>query len=159
MPESERERLLDAVTASSAALVAIAVRSVAAGRVPVTVSQHRVLVLLEQHGTLSVTALARHLGVDQSNASRHCSRLVRAGLVHRGRDAQDGRAVELRLTPAGRHQVRAVLAARRQEVERVLRGLPDAAVREVAGALELFRRAADQATEELDSVAAPPSRS
>ena len=64
-------------------------------------AQHRVLVLLDERGALSVNDLADSLGVDQSNASRHCSRLARLGLVTRSRAAHDGRAVMVGLTPAG----------------------------------------------------------
>jgi DNA-binding MarR family transcriptional regulator len=142
MNGTERDRLVEALTASSAALVGIAVRSVAAGPADVTVAQHRVLALLDEHGAATVTTLADHLGVDQSNASRHCSRLARLGLVDRTPAAHDGRAVEVRLTRAGRQQVRAVRDARRHELERVLDGLTDPEVRDVARAFELFHHAA-----------------
>ncbi len=143
MNESERDRLADAVTGASRALVAIAVRSMAAGSAQVTVAQHRVLVLLEDQERLSVNALATSLGIDQSNASRHCTRLEQVGLVTRTRASQDGRAVEVRLTPSGRRQVRVVREARRREIDRVLAGLPDAVVRDVAAAFEVFDRAAN----------------
>ncbi len=108
MSRTERVRLVEALTASSAALVAIAVRSVASGDPEVTVAQHRALVLLDEHGPLTVTALAHPLGVDQSNASRHCSRPARLGLVSRTAAAHDGRVVDVHLTPAGRQQVGSV---------------------------------------------------
>ena len=142
---TERDRLVEALTASSAALVGIAVRSVAAGPAEVTVAQHRVLVLLDEHGATTVTTLADRLGVDQSNASRHCSRLARLGLVDRTPAAHDGRAVEVQLTHAGRHQVRTVRDARRRELERVLDDLTDPEVQGVARAFELFHHAAARA--------------
>jgi DNA-binding MarR family transcriptional regulator len=143
MRVSDRHRLSRTVAGASRALVAIAVRSMAAGSPDVTVTQHRVLVVLEEHGALSVNALAERMGVDQSNASRHCSRLARLGLVSRTRAAHDGRAVDVRLTTAGRRQIRAVDDARRREIERVLAGLPDSAVPDVVRGFELFHRAAE----------------
>jgi DNA-binding MarR family transcriptional regulator len=137
-----RERLADAVAESTGALVAIAIRSVASGLADVTVAQHRVLVLLDQHGELTVNAVAESLGVNQSNASRHCTRLARLGLISRTRAPHDGRAVVVGLTPAGRRQVRVVQDARRNEIKRVLNGLPDKTVREVARAFEVFHQAA-----------------
>ena len=102
----------------------------------------RVLVLLEEHGALSVTAVAGGLGVDQSNASRHCSRLVRLGLACRSRASHDRRAVEVRLTARGRTHVQAVREARRREIVRVLDRLPQPSVEAVAQAFALFHEAA-----------------
>ncbi|WP_151082960.1 MarR family winged helix-turn-helix transcriptional regulator [Nocardioides cynanchi] len=145
MTETRRLREAEALAGTSRALVAIVVRSMAAGSAEVTVAQHRVLVLLEERGALSVNALAEGLGVDQSNASRHCSRLARLGLVSRNRAPHDGRAVEVRLTPEGRRQVAAVDQARSREIQRVLDRLPDPSVAEVVKAFELFHEAAGAA--------------
>jgi DNA-binding MarR family transcriptional regulator len=142
MQSNERERLADAVLEASRALLAIAVRSVSAGNAEVTVAQHRVLVLLDTRGPLSVTAVAEELGVDQSNASRHCTRLARLGLVTRTRATYDGRAVEVGLTADGRRQVEAVRAARRREIISILERLPDVAVRDVVEGFESFQSAA-----------------
>lgn len=145
MTEALRARQAEVVAGASRALVAIVVRSMAAGSTEVTVAQHRVLVLLEERGGLSVNALADGLGVDQSNASRHCSRLARLGLVSRTRAAHDGRTVEVRLTPAGRRQVTAVDEARSREIRRVFDLLPEASVGDVVRAFELFHEAAGAA--------------
>lgn len=142
MDADERDRLADALLDASRSLMAIAVRSVSAGPVPVTVVQHRLLVLLDARSTLSVNAVAEELGVDQSNASRHCSRLERLGLVRRSRADHDGRAVDVSLTGAGLRQVQAVRDARRAEIARVLERLPDPAVREAVRGFEAFRDAA-----------------
>jgi DNA-binding MarR family transcriptional regulator len=142
MDATERNRTAEALLNATQALVAIAVRTVAAGPAEVTVVQHRVLVLLGAHGTLTVTALAEALGVDQSNASRHCTRLAHLGLVSRTRAPHDGRAVEVRLSADGRRQVRAVRRARRAEIGRVLDRMPDDAVVAATRAFEEFDRAA-----------------
>jgi DNA-binding MarR family transcriptional regulator len=147
MTQAERDRLADAVIGASRALVAIAVRSMAAGTAQITVAQHRVLVLLEERESLSVSAVGARLGVDQSNASRHCARLEHLGLVTRSRASRDGRAVDVRLTPAGHRQVQVVREARRREIDRVLAGLPDSVVREVTAAFEVFDRAAASASD------------
>lgn len=142
MDADERTRLAEALLDAAQALVAIAVRSVAAGPAALTVVQHRVLVLLDTRGSLSVTALAEALGVDQSNASRHCTRLEALGLVRRARSPHDGRAVDLTLRAAGRLQVEAVRQARRREITQVLEGMPDDAVVSAVRFLEEFDRAA-----------------
>jgi DNA-binding MarR family transcriptional regulator len=142
MEQRERDRLADALLDASRALLAIAIRSVSAGSADVTVVQHRVLVLLEARGVLSVSAVADELAVDQSNASRHCTSLARLGLVTRTRAPHDGRAVDVALTDAGRAQVREVRAARRREIDRLLADLTDSDVRELTRAFDLFGRVA-----------------
>jgi DNA-binding MarR family transcriptional regulator len=154
MEALERDRLADALLVTSRALVAIAVRTVSAGVPGVTVVQHRVLVLLDEQGTLSVTALAEALGVDQSNASRHCMRLARLGLVSRARSANDRRGVEVTITAAGRHQVKAVRRARRHEIARVLDRMPDEEARAAVRAIEQFDEAAGASIARDDSVLA-----
>ena len=143
MDRDERAKAAEALTAASGALLAIAVRSVAAGPVELTVAQHRVLVLVESREVLSVNEVAAQLGVDQSNASRHCSRLAGLGLVTRTRARHDGRAVDVRLTPAGRRQVEAVREARRTEIRRVLDRMSDRSVREAVRGFTTFDEAAD----------------
>jgi DNA-binding MarR family transcriptional regulator len=138
MDPSERDRLADVLHLASRSLVAIAVRSMSAGPVEITLAQHRVLVLLEAHGALSVSAVGGKLGVDQSNASRHCARLARLGLVHRTRTTHDRRGVELTLTAAGRRQVEAVRSARRREIAHILDQMPDEDAYAVTRAFESF---------------------
>jgi DNA-binding MarR family transcriptional regulator len=154
MEARERDRLADALLATSRALVAIAVRSVSAGVPGVTVVQHRVLVLLDAQGTLSVTALAEALEVDQSNASRHCTRLAHLGLVSRARSAYDRRTVDVTLTAAGRHQVQAVRRARRHEIARVLDRMPDEEAVAAVRAIEQFGLAAQGSISSDDTVPA-----
>src|SRR6476659_6529981 len=96
------EELVDALLASTQSLMAMAIRTVGEAPVSLTVVQHRVLLLIEEAGTLSVNDVAARLGVDQSNASRHCTRLAALGLIRRTRAAHDRRAVDLRLTGSGR---------------------------------------------------------
>ncbi len=142
MQESERQQLVEALVTASRALVGVAVRAVGAGPAEVTVVQHRVLVLLFERTTLSVNAIAEHLGVDQSNASRHCARLENLGLVSRRRAERDGRAVDVALTDAGRRQVQAVREARHHEVAAILSLMPDEQARAAVGALQHFNEAA-----------------
>jgi MarR family transcriptional regulator, organic hydroperoxide resistance regulator len=49
----------------------------------------------------SLMALARHMGVTASTMSLNADRLEGGGYVRRVRSKQDGRRVDLRLTPAG----------------------------------------------------------
>ena len=141
-PAQTSAALADRVLDATRALMGMAIRTVGAGEMPVTVVQHRVLVILEEGGPLSVTDVASRLGVDQSNASRHCRRLADLGLVRRTPADHDRRAVEIRLTTAGRRQVLAVRAARRAWAEEVLDTLSPDEARAAVHALELFAAAA-----------------
>ncbi len=132
----------DAVLVTSRFLVGIAVRSLEAGSSDVTVAQHRVLVLLEEHGPLTVNRVAELLGVNQSNASRHCLRLGELGLVDRQRSVHDARTVEVRLTQAGMHQVDAVRRARLDEIAAVLSRMSEDAVRDMVSGCSAFNGAA-----------------
>lgn len=134
--------LVDALLASTQSLMAMAIRTVGEAPVPLTVVQHRVLLLLEEAGTLSVNDVAVRLGVDQSTASRHCTRLTGLGLVRRTQASHDRRAVDLRLTPSGRHAVQAVRRARRSWAEQVMSRLSDDEARAVAHGFAVFAAAA-----------------
>jgi DNA-binding MarR family transcriptional regulator len=149
MPTTNKdiEELAAAFVTASRALVGIAIRSVEAAPVPVTIPQHRVLVLLAANGPQAIGTLAQQLGVNPSNATRVCDRLQRLDLVRRSRSDSDGRAVHVTITPAGRRVVDAVNAHRRREVAAVLRELSPAQVEVVVEALTAFSRAAHERAE------------
>jgi DNA-binding MarR family transcriptional regulator len=143
-----REELADAFVTASRALVAMAVRSVAAAPVEITLPQHRALVLLATHGSQTVGALASPLGINHSNASRLCDRLERLGLVARRRSASDARSVEISLTQAGRKLLDGVNEHRRNEVIQVLRTMPQADAELTIRALAAFSEAAHEVAAE-----------
>lgn len=134
---------MDSLLSAARAFAAMAIRTAGHGPVPLTLVQHRVLLLLEDAGTLSVNAVAARLGVDQSNASRHCSRLAELGLVDRTPAAHDRRSVELRLTKAGHAQVLAVDDVRREWAGSILDRLTDEEAQEAARGMRILARAAE----------------
>ncbi len=140
--DSERDALADTLVRVGRVLVGSAVRSVAAAAHDVTVAQHRVLVLLSEHGTMSMSTIAQQLAVDQSTASRHCARLEALGLLVRRRAEHDGRAVDVALTGAGDRHVGSVHAARAAEIGSILDRMPDEDARAVVSALQRFDLAA-----------------
>jgi DNA-binding MarR family transcriptional regulator len=139
-----REEVADAFITVSRALLGIAVRSINAAPVEVTLAQHRLLVLLATGGDQTVGALAEQLGVNASNASRLCDRLQRLGLVMRDRSSSDGRSVDVSLTAAGRELLETVRAHRRHAVERVLAQMSDGNVKAAIEALTAFGEAAHE---------------
>jgi DNA-binding MarR family transcriptional regulator len=134
----------DTVLTSSRALLAISVRSVLAATADVTVAQHRVLVILASHGPQTVGQIAEHLGVDQSNASRHCARLDGAGMVERTRSTRDARAREVAITKAGVALLATVTASRRAQINDVLARMDPEDLRAAMQGLVAFNTAAHE---------------
>lgn len=137
-------QLTDAFLTSARALVGIALRSVNASPVEVTLMQHRVLVLLASRGEQSVSVLAGQLGVNASNASRVCDRLQRLGLVARRRSTTDARSVKVALTAEGLEVVSAVDEHRRSEIRGLLGSLTPESGRHMVEALRTFNEAAHE---------------
>jgi DNA-binding MarR family transcriptional regulator len=140
----DADALADALLTASRALVGIAVRSINAAPVEVTLVQHRLLVLLATGGNQTVGALAAQLEVNASNASRLCDRLERLGLISRIRSVSDGRAVDVSLTPKGSRLLETVRARRRSDVGRVLSRLSLHDAEAAVAALVAFNEAADE---------------
>jgi DNA-binding MarR family transcriptional regulator len=136
------DRAADSLLESARALVSMAIRTVDGGPMPVTLVQHRVLLLLEESGGLSVGEVASRLEVNQSNASRHCTRLDELGLVTRSPATHDRRSVDLRLTDAGRRQVQVVRDARVQWAHAILGRMPEEQAGEVVRSLAALAESA-----------------
>jgi len=141
---TDREELADAFVTASRALVGMAVRSIAAAPVEITLTQHRALVLLANHGSQSIGALASPLGVNHSNASRLCDRLERLGLVARRRSESDARSVEISLTETGNDLLDRVDQHRRNEVMQVLTTMRQVDAKVAIRALAAFADAAHE---------------
>jgi len=114
------------VLRATQAFVGLALRSLAAAEAPITLPQYRMLATLDADDRQNVRDLAARLGVERSTATRMCDRLVSAGLIERGEDPSDRRAVVISLTGQGREVVAAVTRARRDSVAALLRSLPPA---------------------------------
>jgi DNA-binding MarR family transcriptional regulator len=84
----------------------------------------RVLVMLEEAGSLNLSAVADGLGVNASTASRTCDRLVVDGLVDRREQAEDRRQVALSLTDRGSQFLRRVMREREAVLMRVVETMP-----------------------------------
>ena len=76
------------------------VRDAAASRI-ISARQASILDHLDDVEALSLTDLARHMGVTLSTMSLNADRLERQGYLMRTRDPLDGRRIGLRLTKAG----------------------------------------------------------
>src|SRR5580700_6043987 len=95
----------------------------------------------EVEGT-SLLALARHMGVTASTMSLTVDRLERGGYVRRARSQEDGRRVDLRLTPAGNRIKRQQKVLEPELVSAVLALLNEKDRRRALRGLELLAEAA-----------------
>jgi DNA-binding MarR family transcriptional regulator len=73
----------------------------------ISLTSEGVMAVLERGGSSRVADLVTAAGVAQPTMTELVSRLERAGLVTRGRDPGDGRAVLVAITEAGREFMRA----------------------------------------------------
>lgn len=116
---------IDAVLRAANVLLRVVAQSVIEVEDVVTSPQLRVLVLMAQQGPQNPGAVASHLGVHPSNATRMCERLVHAGLIVRRDSSGDKRYRALSLTPGGESLVNTVLEHRRQAVAAVIGRMPE----------------------------------
>jgi DNA-binding MarR family transcriptional regulator len=137
---------VDAVQRASRALVGIAAAATAAVDATVTVPQLRVLVLLDTRGPLNLAGVAAALGVNPSNASRICERLIKVGLVNRQESPLDRRNITLSLTDDGRRLINKVTRHRRAAITRVLRDMDPDDRELLTTALDRFATAAGEPT-------------
>jgi DNA-binding MarR family transcriptional regulator len=82
------------------------------------------LIVIGQESGLSVDRLSKILGLSQPGTVRLVDRLAGTKLVER-KTGTDRRSVALRLTEAGRRQVKSLLVGRRHALLEALRGLDD----------------------------------
>lgn len=112
--------------ALSRAMTAVVARTVTDTADTVSVAQLRILVMLYFKSPQNLTAIARELGVDRSNASRPADKLVTAALVRRAADPDDRRSAALSLTSKGRRLVESIMDRRRRAFEDIVAQLdPD----------------------------------
>jgi len=145
MKMTDAEAAAVAFMTASRALLGMSLRSVAAAPVPLTVPQHRLLVLVSADGPRRIGTLADDLGVNQSNASRLVARLVDQGLVRRVTDPADGRASVVEATAAGRRVLDAVSEHRLRELRAVVAAMPAESWAPAVEVLHAFNAAAHEA--------------
>ena len=136
--------MTDAVLRASRLLVAVSARSIASVDEAITIPQFRLLVVLDTRGPVKLTALAEHLAVNPSTATRMVDRLVAAGLVSREANPASRRELVVALTESGSAVVREVTQRRRKEITRIVSRMPAAARRGLVRAFTAFTEAGDE---------------
>jgi DNA-binding MarR family transcriptional regulator len=92
---------------------------------PVSVSEAHALMELADRVSLRPAELAQRLRLEKSTVSRLVRQLENRDWVAREPDLADGRAVQLRLTVAGRTAAEKLARARAEKFDALIRALPE----------------------------------
>lgn len=147
MPATRFEAALDALVQASRAVVGIAARSLPES-VDVSLVQFRALALLQRDGRLTAGTLAELLQVSPSTVTGLCDRLTARNLIERAPGSDNRREVVVRLSPAGKALVDGCVAARRDEMRRILGRIPGSQLDGMIAALTAFVEAAGESPEQ-----------
>lgn len=145
-PDAVTDEQVDAVMVSAQALIGVVARSVIEVEDRVTLPQLRVLVLVSSRGTMNLAALAVALDVHPSNATRSCTRLIKAGLLTRQASTIDRRNYLISLTADGQSLIETVVEHRRKAITAVLERIPLARRRALVIAVRTFAEAAGESS-------------
>ena len=108
---------------------------------PVSVAEAHALMELSRGGPLVQKELVWRLRLEKSTVSRLVGMLEGRGWVERSRSLADGRAIELRLTEAGRRTAEGIAEARRAKFARVLEAIPEEERESVLESMRLLEEA------------------
>jgi DNA-binding MarR family transcriptional regulator len=124
------------------AFVGLAARSLAEVSDDVSLTQYRVLVLLDAHGPQAMGRLAASLGVKPSTVTRMCDMLVHKRLIRRQPVPDNRRTVCAELTAGGRKLVDQVTDRRGRLIDAALTRMTPEAQDRFARSLAEFAEAA-----------------
>jgi DNA-binding MarR family transcriptional regulator len=113
-----------AVEADSLALVEMTVAAMSSPR-GLSTLQVRVLLAVDRHGPLNLSAMARRLDVSVPSASRLVDRLVDAGLLTRGVSTHSRREIALTVSTKGRRALTQLRRRREAAIAKVLDEMSD----------------------------------
>ena len=111
---------------------------------PVSVTEAYALMELSRSEPLSQNELAARLRLEKSTVSRLVGILEDRGWITRTRSPNDGRAVEIRLSDAGRTVAANIAEARQAKFARVLVAIPEEERAAVITALQILVEAIDE---------------
>jgi DNA-binding MarR family transcriptional regulator len=117
----------------------------------VTLTQFRVLVLLDAEGPSRSGALAERLGVHPSTFSRTTDRMVTSGLLRRIPSPDSRREVLVNLTAKGRRLVTIVMNRRTRLLREVLEPLSPTDRQKVIDGMQILAAAMDEPTYDEDA--------
>lgn len=112
---------------------------------PVSVAEAHTLMELSCEAPLLQKELASRLRLEKSTVSRLVSAMEGRGWVERTRSLRDGRAMDLRLTDAGKQAAARLAEARQAKFARILEAIPEEERAPVMQALSVLEEAMNEA--------------
>ena len=106
-------------------------------------SQSRILIVLQETGTITQRELTEWLGIKSGSASEVIGKMEAAGLIARSPSASDGRTADIRLTEAGREAAEAACARREARHEQMFSCLSEEETETLLSLLERVNAAWD----------------
>lgn len=145
-PNGGQALAVEAMMATSRLMTAVVARTFTAVDDSLSVPQLRVVVMLYYGAPMNLRSIAEGLGVNASNATRACDKLVVAGLVSRNENPEDRRHRTLELTKEGRGLVQSLMTHRRAILDEIIGQLSPTEQRRLSRGLTAFLAAAEESS-------------
>jgi DNA-binding MarR family transcriptional regulator len=120
-----------------------------------TLSQLKILLLLHRSGGMSGRELSERIGVGLAALSGMIDRLVANDLVIRQEDPHDRRVRRISLSTVGAEIIDSIITAGAEKQRRLLSRLSDAELAQVAAAVQIMVRVAEELAAEAETPGCP----
>ena len=119
-------------------------------KINLTTAQIKLLTCFSDKDTHSMTELSISLAVSMPTITAMVDRLETANMVKRERNSVDRRVVQVRLTAAGKRELKKLSTIRKEEMEKILMNLSEAEMNTFLGSIELVARLLTKARHQRD---------
>ena len=119
-------------------------------RINLTTAQIKLLTCFSDKDSQSMTELSISLAVSMPTITAMVDRLETANMVKRERNSVDRRVVQVRLTAAGKKELKKLTHIRRDEMEKILMNLSAKEMNTFLGSIELVARLLTKARQQRD---------
>ena len=119
-------------------------------KINLTTAQIKLLTCFSDKDTHSMTELSISLAVSMPTITAMVDRLETANMVKRERNSVDRRVVQVRLTAAGKRELKKLSTIRKEEMEKILMNLSEREMNTFLGSIELVARLLTKARHQRD---------
>ena len=119
-------------------------------KINLTTAQIKLLTCFSDADTHSMTELSTSLAVSMPTITAMVDRLETANMVKRERNRVDRRVVQVKLTAAGKRELKKLSIIRREEMEKILMNLSEREMNTFLGSIELVARLLTKARHQRD---------
>ena len=119
-------------------------------KINLTTAQIKLLTCFGDKDLHTMTELSTSLAVSMPTMTAMVDRLEAANMVKRERDRVDRRVVQVRLTAAGKKELKKLIHIRKSEMEKILMNLDQKEMETFLGSIELVARLLTKARQQRD---------